>query len=225
VRTIEAVEQEHAGDDERHDPDPRPHPGHAGLHVDGERDDCAEQQSERPPAHREGERAVRAEHDAHGTGDAGDADAGGEQLEHQQRQPDHEQQVRDRRAGGGVHEPAEQVELGEPHRHRRLQPRCTVGLDGAGGGEGGAVVGQAVQGDQELAERGRRPTGGRAHDTLGEGLVGRQALGGQTGPGGAELDGDARELERRAEVAHPAPGCHPDRRGDPDELAGESVPP
>ena len=62
--------------------------------------------------------AVAAEHHAHRADPAGDADAGGEELEDQQRQADDEQQEGHRRAGDGVHHLVDQAEAAE-HRHGR----------------------------------------------------------------------------------------------------------
>ena len=72
--------------------------------------------SSRPTADRVGGQRgqpVAAEDEAPGADQAGHADAGGEELEDDQRQADHEQQVGHRRAGHGVQELAAERELGE----------------------------------------------------------------------------------------------------------------
>ena len=54
------------------------------------------------------------------TDDGGDADAGGEELEHDQGQTGEQQQVGDRRAGDGVEQLVDERELGEADRRGRV---------------------------------------------------------------------------------------------------------
>ena len=72
-----------------------------------------------PRAGRQHAEAVATEQEGARADDAGHADARREQLEQEQRHPDHEQQVGDRRAGDRVHQPVEQRHLGEPGLPRR----------------------------------------------------------------------------------------------------------
>ncbi len=92
----------------------------AGLHVDGEAERREKQQPERPPVHREVREADEGADDTHGTDEAGQTDARGVELEHDQREPGDEEEVRDRRADQPVQELAAEVEAAEPHLLIRL---------------------------------------------------------------------------------------------------------
>ena len=129
-------------------PDERPRPETARLHVDGETEHREEEERERPPVHREvGEAHERAD-DAQRADQPGQADGRGVELEHDQRQARHDQEVRDRRADQPVQQRVAEPEPVEHHVLVRLAPAVRAGADHLrrrelhrtrGGGDGLAV--------------------------------------------------------------------------------------
>ena len=160
---------------------------------------------------------------------AGEADAGGEELEDQQCQPGQQQQVGDRRAGHGVEQLVEQRELREAHhRHRVEAGRPVVEHDHLGGDDFDAVLLVAVHRLEHVADRGdalvvdallehaeqscvRQPDRAVAESLLGDAEVDARPL------------GKARRVERDTDVADPGARGHAGDIGNGEELGGRSV--
>ena len=105
-----------------------PRPGRARLDVDRE----AEQRpapTSASPSGRRGQhgQAVGGQGQQHRPGGPRHPDPDGEELEDDQGQADDQQQVGDRRAGGGVQQPLDQRQLGEADLARGLGLRLAVG--------------------------------------------------------------------------------------------------
>jgi hypothetical protein len=96
---------------------------------------------------------VAAEEREQRADDARDSDARGEELEDQQRQPDQEHQVRDRRTGDRVHQLIRQVELGEAHERRLLLDAALVVDAFDDRVEDAPVGGDAVHREDHAADR------------------------------------------------------------------------
>ena len=94
--------------------------GHAGLDVDGVAEHGQQQQADADGVGGQRGQPVAAEHEGAGADQAGHADAGGEQLEHDEGQADHEQEVGHRRARHRVHQLAAEGQLREPGLADRL---------------------------------------------------------------------------------------------------------
>ena len=86
------------------------------MHVDRERDHRHENRGKRHAVERQGVEAVTRQDQTGCANNAGHADAGGEELEDEQRKADDEQQVRNRWATDRVHELVDQTELEEAHQ-------------------------------------------------------------------------------------------------------------
>ena len=121
-------------------PTPVQNAGHAGLHVDGEREH-REAGSARRPAGRVGSTSSAVALSTRKSAPTPPAmpTPGDEELEHEQHEPDRQHQVRDRRAGDGVHQARQQVELREPHLRDRLAAGAARALHDLGGVQGRAV--------------------------------------------------------------------------------------
>ncbi len=96
-RTGQRLEQPEAADDREQHSHPGPQPGYSDLYVDGEGEHGGEDQADRPPPRRQRGQPGARQHDGDRPDDAGDPDAGGEELEHQQAQAGEQQQVGDGR--------------------------------------------------------------------------------------------------------------------------------
>ena len=142
-------------------PTPGPEPGDADLHVDGEREHREQQQGDGPWLHRQHAEPVAAKGDERGADDAGDADAGGEELEQQEGEADHEEQVGDRRAGRGVEQLGDEIELVEAHDGDLVVEAAVVVDPLHGGVQGHAVSLQPIQTEHHVADRRHALVGAR----------------------------------------------------------------
>ena len=131
---------------DQEDPDPRPESRDPDLHVDGEREHGEHDAGERPWAGRKHGRTRTRQHGAHRADRTGDADAGGEELEHEQREPGEQQQVGHRRAGDRVEQLVDERQLGEAHGGDRVETgRSVVEHDEVGRRQHDAVLLEPVE--------------------------------------------------------------------------------
>ncbi len=138
----------------KHDAHTGPEARYSHLHVDREGEHRQHDHHDGPGSRRKHRQPGEGEQRAHRSDRAGDADTGGEELEHQQREAGQQQQIGDRRAGHGVEELVDERQLGEPNHRDRVEPcRAVVEHDEFGGDQHDAVLLEAVHGGDHVADR------------------------------------------------------------------------
>ena len=183
---------------------------------------------ERPRPGRQHGHARAGEHGAHRADRPGDADAGGEELEHDQREAGQQQQVGHGRAGDGVEQLVDERELGEADRGDRVEPgRAVVEHDEVGGRRGprrsprsrrAPAPCSLTVGMPSSSIRCLKMSSDRASDSPTDPLRRRSSATPKSTstPGG---------VERHADVADAGAGRHAGDVGDGQDLRGRAVEP